>query len=89
MTPKCLLHFSEGPFRDSGGAPVVQVSGGGQGEHAQLPRAGTGNHLQVQCISDKMISFREVQGDPEGPGLGYVDSDFGSSLGWWAATIAA
>ena len=55
-------YFSEGPFRDSGGeAPVVQVSGGGQGEHAQLPRAGTGNHLQVQYISDKMTSFREVE----------------------------
>ena len=28
-----------------------------------------------------------LQGDPEGLGLGYVDLDFGSSLGWWAATI--
>ena len=29
-----------------------------------------------------------VQGDSEGLGLGYGDLDFGSSLGWWAATIA-
>ena len=27
-------------------------------------------------------------GDPEGLGLGYVDLDFGCSLGWCAATIA-
>ena len=31
---------------------------------------------------------QHVQGDPEGLGLGYVDLDFGSSLGWWSATIA-
>ena len=30
----------------------------------------------------------QLQGDPEGLGQGYVDLDFGSSLGWWAATIA-
>ena len=33
-------------------------------------------------------SLSDVQGEPEGLGLGYVDLDFGSSLGWWAATIA-
>ena len=26
--------------------------------------------------------------DPEGLELGYVDLDFGTSLGWWAATMA-
>ena len=39
------LDFSESSSRCK---EIVQVSGGGQGEHAQLPRAGTGNHLQVQ-----------------------------------------
>ena len=29
-----------------------------------------------------------IQGGPEGLGLGYVDLDVGSSLGWWADTIA-
>ena len=29
-----------------------------------------------------------IQGDRAGLGLGYVDLDFGSFLGWWATTIA-
>lgn len=34
------------------------------------------------------IALRNIQGDPEGLGLGSVDLDFGSFFGWWAATMA-
>ena len=41
------LDFSESSSRCK---EIVQVSGGGQGEHAQLPRPGKGGDLQVKEI---------------------------------------
>ena len=43
-------------------------------------------HLALKLLIHPNPRF--LQGDPEGLGLGYVDLDFVSSLGWWAATIA-
>ena len=50
---------------------------------ATLPRCVT----LVGLVGTVPVCTRSIyllQGGPEGLGLGYVDLDFGSSLGWWA-----